>query len=197
MNFETLKEMKYTQVAFWPGCRMPMPPVASDIVLHLPVLEYYASLCDHVTEFGLRGADSTVALLAGCHGEVHSYDIEVSPGVKLIEETTGLPARWEFHLGDTGSSLTEVAETDLLFLDTLHTYDHLKLELQHHGRKARKFLAFHDTETCGQKDVSGSRPDARGIVPAIEEFLARHEGQYETVYRTSACNGLWVLRRVY
>ena len=194
-HFELIKQSFYQQVAVTPGSPRPTQAVLSDIVLHLPVLEYYASLCNHVTEFGTRGGCSTAALLAGCKGEVHSYDIEVTPAVRLFENMD-LPCKWHFHVGDTGSPQTNVAQTDMLFVDTLHTYEHVIKELTSHGRKAGMFLAFHDTFTCGELDLSGPDPTAKGILPAIEEFLAMYPNEYHTVYRTDCNNGLWVLKRV-
>lgn len=167
-----------------------------DIAPHLPVLEYFAGLCGHVTEFGVREARSTVALCAGCRGEVHSYDIEHTSGAKMLPNTPGLPCKWVFHQADTGADDLVIAATDLLFLDTLHTYDHLRKELRNHGRKAGKYLIFHDTHSCGERDVSGPDTYARGILPAIDEFLAAHPGEYVTRYRTTWCHGLWVLERL-
>jgi hypothetical protein len=171
--------------------------MGSDIVLHLPVLEYYASLCEHVTELGVREGCSTTAFIAGCPGTVHSCDILRSPNVDLLASMK-LPCRqWLFTEMDTGSAeqASKIGETDLLFFDTLHTYDHLSNELALHGRKARSFLAFHDTYTCAELDVSGPNPKARGIMPAIVEFLDRYP-DYKTVYRTTRNNGLWVLQRI-
>lgn len=197
MNFADLKEDLYHKIA----CGPHSPPVdaalASDIVLHLPVLEYYASLCESVVEFGVRDGNSTVALIAGCKGRVDSFDIRPSGEVDVLRHMALPCSAWRFHLLDTGSSdmANRVPEADLFFIDTLHTYDHVSKELALHGRKARKYLVFHDTSTCGDYDVSGDIPSAKGILPAIEEFLSRHPGEYETVYRTDACNGLWVLER--
>jgi cephalosporin hydroxylase len=193
--FETFKQSFFQRVAVSPGSPRPTAVVLSDIVLHLPVLQYYSSLCQHVTEFGVREGCSTVALISGCRmGEVHSYDIVDTP-VRPKLEQMALPCSWHFHQGDTGDPALPAQETDLLFLDTLHTHEHLSKELAHHGRKARKFLIFHDTHTCGYRDESGPDPTALGIVPAIQEFLDRYPGGYRTVYRTSENNGLWVLER--
>lgn len=170
--------------------------LGSDIVLHLPVIEYYASLCEHCTEFGVREGHSTVALIAGCKGDVVSYDIEHSPVVDLLRSIK-LPCKsWAFKLGDTGSAALEMEETDFLFIDTLHTYEHVSKELALHGRKARKYLGFHDTFTCGQRDLSGPDPNVRGIMPAIQEFLAQFPGQYRTVYQTERNNGMLIVERV-
>lgn len=184
-TFAELKEQKYRK-----GRNH-----CSDIVEHLPVLERYASQCQHVTEFGVRDGCSTVALCSGCRGEVHSYDIRRTPFVDAFLDIEK-PCLWTFHQGNTAGEEIEVAETDLLFVDTLHTYAHVSRELALWGRKAGCFLAFHDTFTCGEKDRSGPKPDALGILPAIQEFLDQYPGEYQSVYRTDANNGLWILERV-
>lgn len=196
-QFHALKQDHYHRIAVGVHETPCHRLLGSDIVLHLPVLEYFASKCGHVTEFGVREGCSTVALVAGCKGgEVHSYDIEPTP-IRPVLEGMALPCKkWEFHQGDTGSPDLPVAETDLLFLDTLHTYAHLSKELLHHGRKARRYLAFHDTYACGARDLSGPDPTAEGITRAIEEFVSRHPHEYREVYRTDANNGFLVLERV-
>lgn len=187
MNFEQLKQSYYHRVAIGPFEFPTYSVIGSDIVLHLPVLEYYASQCKHVTEFGVREGHSTVALLAGA--PVLSVDIEHSPIVDLLK-TLDLPHKWDFIKSSTLD--VTVGETDMLFLDTLHTYDHLSKELARHGHLARKYLAFHDTFTCGDKDLSGPNPNVEGINRAIEEYC---QG-WKTVYRTKVNNGLWILERV-
>lgn len=168
----------------------------SDMVLHVPVLQWYASQCWHVTEFGTREGFSTVALIAGCPGEVHSYDQDRSPRVAwLFQRRDQLPCRWVFHQGDTGDAYLPVSETDLLLIDTEHTYAHVKKELSWHGRKARRYLIFHDTEVCGVTDQTGNNPDAKGIGLAIDEFAAQFPGEYRVAYRTPHNNGLLVLER--
>lgn len=194
-DFFVLKQSHLHRVSSGPFELKATELIPSDIVLHLPVLEYYASLCDHVTEFGVRDGSSTVALISGCPGEVVSYDIEHTPIVDKLKKMF-LPCRsWTFHRADTGNPNLHIAETDLLFIDTLHTYDHVSKELALHGRKARKFLVFHDTYTCGETDLSGPDPTVRGIGPAIWEFTEDYHGEYETVYKTNANNGLLVLAR--
>jgi hypothetical protein len=195
MNFDNFYQSHYHRVSIGPNELATQSLVFSDIVLHLPVLEYYASLCEHVTEFGVREGSSTVALIAGCKGVVHSYDINNSPARHFLEAME-LPCKWYFHQADTGDKTLDIEVTDMLFVDTLHTYEHVKKELAIHGRKARKYLAFHDTFTCGKFDISGDNPSAVGILPAIEEFLSQYPDEYRTVYRTDRNNGLWVLERV-
>jgi cephalosporin hydroxylase len=196
MNFESLKQNCYHRVAVGPFEGNTSVVVGSDIVLHLPVLEYYASLCETVVEFGVREGQSTVALLSGRPKKVLSFDIERSPIVTRLLHMQ-LPCEWGFQQLDTGSAevADQVPECDMLFVDTLHTYDHVTKELFLHGRKAKKFLAFHDTYTCGERDLSGPNPNAKGILPAINEFMDVFPGEYETAFITNACNGLWIIKR--
>lgn len=195
MGFTELVNDYLHRVAVGPFDPPTTTLVGSDMVLHLPVLEYYASLCHRVTEFGVRNGHSTVAFLSGCRGEVISYDIAETPFVEVLRKMP-LPCLWQFHQASTVDPHLSVEETDFLFFDTLHTYDHLKEELRLHGRKARQYLGFHDTLTCGEKDLSGVDPTARGILPAIHEFIASYPGEYQLVYQTHRCNGLMIFARV-
>lgn len=201
-QFELLKSSFYSRVQCTPFEPRPNQVVLSDIVLHLPVLEYYASKCKAVAEFGVRDGCSTIALIAGGPDEVHSYDIERTSIVDILSVIdmperliANYPTEWFFHLGDTGNPNLEVPEIDMLFIDTLHTYEHVKKELTYHGRKAKKYLAFHDVYTCGELDRSGPNPNARGIMPAIREFVESYPGEYKEVYYTKANNGFLVLER--
>lgn len=157
----------------------------SDIVLHLPVLEWFAGQCQHVTEFGVRGGESTVALIGSGCPEVRSFDLERTPIVDALERLR-LPANWVFGQLDTGSDIDapRIGETDLLFLDTLHTFGHVSRELSLHGRKARRFLAVHDITAF---------PEVDG---AVVNFMGKHRGEYRTAYETHWNNGFLVLERL-
>jgi predicted O-methyltransferase YrrM len=123
----------------------------SDVQEHLPTLARYASECTHITELGVRTALSTYALLYGKpkSAKLISYDIystkEVEELIKIAKEEK---SNWEFIIGDTRE--IDVEETDMIFIDTLHNYDLLKIELERHAPKARKYIIFHDTTTFGE-----------------------------------------------
>ena len=160
-----------------------------DIVEHMPTLQKYAGMSDRVIEFGVRdGSGSTAAFLAGCPGELISYDISSCPhGLAERAVTLGVP--FEFH--QTNVLTVEVQECDLLFIDTVHTYEQLKAELEMHGNKATKWLIFHDTVTFGAKGEDGSTP---GLMQAIDEFLEEnHHWSVKEVFNNN--NGLLVLER--
>jgi hypothetical protein len=76
----------------------------------------------------------------------------------------------------------EIENTDLLFIDTDHTYDQCSKELQMHAHKVRKYLIFHDTNLV--KDLNR----------AISEFIeANKEWKIKEVLTNN--NGLTVLER--
>lgn len=140
----------------------------SDIYQHLPTLKKYATGCDFVVEFGVRGMASTWALLAGKPKQMISVDI-VHPSVhgadiwEVYDACNAEQIDWEFV--QKSSLHIELPECDLLFIDTLHTYDQLTAELEKHSPKVRKFIAMHDTNLAGDPDR---------MRPAVNDFLDRH-----------------------
>lgn len=166
----------------------------SDIFEHLPGLSALAQNCTHVTEFGVRSGNSTIALLHGLAnagaGTLESYDRN-PPDLNPPPATPPFVS-WVFHQADT-SALPEIAPTDFLFIDTLHTADQVRAELRH-APQVKKYLAFHDTVLFGLHDESpGTGP---GILQAIWEFLATEEGQkWFVAAHAPNNNGLLVLRR--
>lgn len=149
----------------------------SDINEHLDVLRSYADQCEHITEFGLRGANgSTVALLAAQPAEFISYDINpfavVSQPVLNLLTMAGR-TKFQPRCGDTLKIVIE--PTDMLFIDTLHTAKQLWAELERHAdpvaNTVRKFLAFHDTVTFGDHGEDASTP---GLRAAIRHFQKNH-----------------------
>ncbi len=150
-------------------------PAPTDIFEHLPLLRTLASKCDHVTEMGSRWMNgSTIALLAAQPKTFVAWDID--PASILSERAAllhSLRGKTNFQ-PRVGSTLEiEIEETDLLLIDSLHTYAQLHAELYRHGMndqrvsKVRKYLCFHDTVSFGSKGEDGSEP---GLRKAIREF---------------------------
>lgn len=166
-------------------------PHSDDIIEHLPTLTTLASQCDHVTEMGFRVGTSFAAILKGKPKKAISYDIAIADGVKhawsqLKTEDT------DFQIIEADTREIEIEETDMLFIDTLHTYDQLKTELELHGDKARKYLVFHDTVTFGQKGEDGKSP---GLLRAIEQFILKDCNWLVSAHHKNN-NGLMILERV-
>lgn len=169
--------------------------LGSDINEHLPTLKKYAEECDHITEMGVRWVVSTFAFMAGLPKKLISYDIDPLEnwGFKteeLVELAKENGIDFQFKIANTLD--LEIEETDLLFLDTDHTYHQLKGELSLHGNKARKYIIFHDTTTFEFKGMNG---DTIGLWPAIGEFMSENN-HWVICERFHNNNGLTILKRI-
>lgn len=160
----------------------------SDINEHLPTLAALASECHHVTEMGTRYIVSTWAFLEGLkEGDTliaidYKHPREYNASLDSIEaEARHKGVNFIFKEEDTRTN--EIEETDFLFIDTLHEYSQLKEELQRHSSKVRKYIAFHDTESCRSE-----------LQPAIDEWLA--EGKWKIKAHYPNNNGVTVCDRI-
>lgn len=178
---------------------------ASDINEHLDLLRELASECEHVTELGMRGANgSTLAFLAAQPKKFVSWDI--NPASVLSRQVCDIlnhmipdnenRTLWEPRVGDSREILIE--PTDLLFIDTYHTAQQLKAELERHADpvtgKVRRYLVFHDTVTFGTKGEDGSEP---GLRAAIRWFQRNHAFPlWKLIHDRQNNNGLAVLEHV-
>lgn len=181
-------------------CFMAAEKTPSDINEHVELLRRLAADCDHVTEFGMRGANgSTVAFLAGQPETLISWDINPwsvvsNPVAELITKA----GRTDFQprVGDTLKIVIE--PTDLLFIDTLHTARQLLSELERHAdpieNKVRKYIAFHDTTTFGMRGEDGSEPGLRAAIRTFQKEVAFP--LWELIEDRENNNGLVVLRHV-
>lgn len=185
---ETIKQ-RYDRIA----------ELGTDIKEHLPVLMELAVQCKHVTEIGSRDCISTTALYyglskrGGTGKKLVCYDIDDCPAIQYFEQFAEGPAmpEFEFHRADSRKVMLE--PTDLLFIDSYHSYQQLQKELELHADKAKKFIAMHDTTKYGEFAEHG--PPFKGLWPAIEEFLAAQTGFVLDV-RHENQNGLTVLKRL-
>jgi len=163
----------------------------SDINEHLPILKKYADECEHITEMGVRWVVSTYALLMGKPNKMISYDINGINWQPIAEMVKG-DTEFEFKVADTTN--LEIETTDLLFIDTLHNYNQIKIELSLHGNKSNKYIIFHDTTTFELIGESYEGKYEKGIWYAIEEFLEENP-HWEILERYTNNNGLTILKR--
>ena len=161
----------------------------TDIHEHLPTISSLTSECKHVTELGVGWAQSTRAFLR--HDvELHSYEFMPQPGIReFFEEAKNAGRNVTLHVDDTRK--VEIAETDLMLVDSLHIYEQVQKELELHAGKVRKYLLFHDTTLFADRGEFGGK----GIWPAIQEFMDSHP-EWQLVERRTNNNGLTILKRV-
>lgn len=190
----------------------------SDINEHLPTLKRYASECDHVTEMGVRSVVSTYSFAVAKPKKLICIDLHHPKEWDNIWKSYGrsdMPSGanrivdienycrdnniyFSFVIGDT--TRIEIEETDLLFIDTLHSYTQLKTELSLHSHKVKKYIILHDTESYKYTDedsgkIGTNSKDKIGLLPALEEFLESNSNwKIHEIFVN--CNGLTVLKRV-
>lgn len=181
----------------------------TDIVEHLNTLRNLANKCEHVTEFGTRFGISTSALICGQPDTVVSYDINkgffepYQSEVEALAQAAGV--NFQFVEGDVLG--VSIEETDLLFIDTYHTYNQLTKELNKHNSKVKKYIVLHDTVTYGttdekpyeygvvSEDLKGLQRAREGLWVALEDFLAASpDWRIKEHYENN--NGLTVLEKV-
>lgn len=190
-------------------CQIPC-----DINEHLPTLLKYAKKCDSITECGVCNIVSSYAFATGLLGNPNGVFKMVDPyrshNIDMFTEMCEREGIRVKYFQD--SDLTcPCEETDLLFIDTWHVYAQLKRELAHWHSHVKKYIIMHDTtvdewygesirgnhDIARQSRESGFPPEeiARGLWPAITEFLAAHP-DWRLEERVTNNNGLTVLSRV-
>lgn len=172
------------QRATAPGAPLSTPGL--DIVEHLPTLLRLGSQCQRITEFGVRHGASTTAFLAASPQRLRCVDIMPCP---VIDELRPLAPDTDLTFELADSATVEQQLTDLLFIDSDHTYEHLATELRRHGPTAQRYIVMHDTSPdTGSPEIEMWR--------AIGDWLAsRGEWRMRAHYPNNY--GLTVLERCY
>lgn len=192
---------------------------------HMPKLRELASRCQVCVEFGVRRANTTVAMLSGNDKvRVYSYDVErhrvAEPIYEKIDKAlreelytdidpdddVGIamrtmndpPTRWTFTIHN--SVTANVPRHDLLIHDSLHDGNHVYRELNAHAWKTDHYLCFHDSVSHGQQgQVFGNMhrdPHVPGILAGIEKYMKQHPGEWKEIYHDPNSSGFLVFERV-
>jgi lipopolysaccharide biosynthesis protein/predicted O-methyltransferase YrrM/predicted nuclease with TOPRIM domain len=173
----------------------------SDINEHLDLLYEIAAYtrARKIVELGTRGGNSTIALLAGAvETEGHVISVDWGKGAEhadepptwdalaqtstLITDKLGLGDYWRLVIADTAEFAREYDdEIDLLFIDTGHSYDQTKKELDVWGRKVVNggFIILHDTVSFPEQNK------------AIWDFLDDYPSSDFVEHKN--CNGLGII----
>ena len=165
---------------------------ASDIHEHLPTLVTLVEELDakHVIELGTRSGVSTIAwlyALAQNDGRLTSVDLDDPPPI-------GEFPHWRFIKGDDLNLevFDQLDEADIVFIDTSHTFEQTRRELNLYKWLVRPggMIVLHDTELGWPSDSPPTDPHFP-VRKAVEEFVAT-EGR--TWVNFPNCNGLGVIR---
>jgi hypothetical protein len=163
----------------------------SDMFKHCPTLHDLAKKSSHVTEIGLNSTAALVSILAAKPQKVIAYNRNCDKAKKIGEQIRPLVKSTELIIKHGDPLKIGIELTDFLFIDSYHTYRHLKKELQLHGGKTRKFIAIHDTWAFADRGEDGSMP---GLPEAINEFV-RDNKEWKIIKNVRHNNGMIVLQR--
>lgn len=175
------------------------------ITPHLPRLRALAEGFSLAVEFGVKRGASSSALLMGAE-RVISLDVVATEEARELKRVAG--ERWDYRIGD--SRTADLPDwIDGLFIDSLHTYQQCKAELEAHADKVMHWIALHDVGTFGEIGAmaetghyswiyvpgKGSCPEKNlGIRPAVDELMCRDDS-WRIAARYTDSHGLLVLER--
>lgn len=143
----------------------------------------YASQVDSVVEFGVYTGLSTCAWLMGQPKKLRSYDITDENLSVLAElEHNAAQANVDFEFALANSLEISIEPCDLLFIDTVHKYNHCLAELDRHGPRAGRYIVLHDPS------------DWPGVFEAAITYM-HHNRQWHIVEHCNRNSGLLVLER--
>jgi len=195
----------------------------NDLTPYCPVLDYMAANVSSVTEMGIGplnlGLNSTWGLLHGLNRSelegpkkyvavdypAHIADNPLNTHIfyaQKIAQELGI----EFNFIEADSVTIEIDETDLLFIDTDHRYQHLIKELRMHSSKVKKYIIMHDTSGFyGTKEnwpydhekrgEYRDKPEQYGLWPCVVDFLTEND-DWALLKRYEENNGLTIIERV-
>jgi hypothetical protein len=185
----------------------------SDISEHVPLLYQLSKEVSSVIEIGMRGMVSSWGILQGLSESISSHRSYIGIDISSPPSGTLNAAQRLARVNDIAFTFLQandmhidIPDTDLLFIDSLHTYCHLTYELEKFSPSVRKYIAMHDTsppwESFDDSEYHGNfseYPDyidknKRGLWLAVEDFLQRHP-EWKLAARYTNCHGFTILER--
>lgn len=162
-----------------------------DMAPLMDTLLQYAKQCPLITELGVRTGCTTAVFLEAHPRRLISYDVaafEYENEYREAAQAEGV--EFVFIRGDDCAE--PIKPTDLLFIDTIHTYAQLDKELAMHADNVGQYIIMHDTYTDNYHDSPGS--SGMNMWIAILKLCAMGKWRIKADYRNSF--GLTVLERV-
>lgn len=164
--------------------------VERDFNRHMPKLRELADSCAHVTDLSIR-QESFIALVASKAPTIVSYSNEHNPLTDRcadLREMKRIPA--------LPHNITDIAPTDLLFLNTTHNYDQVYKELTTLSPKVNHYIVLHNTQIYGEMgEGSTNEKPVPGILVAARQFMREHP-EWGVIYHSIEQYGLTVLSRI-
>lgn len=135
-----------------------------DMEIHMDRFRELASKCEHVTAM-VKRREWDVALLAGRPKALRVYTTEPNP---VHEKLRSLCNGTDYRSTSADLlSLSEIEETDLLVIHTVHQADRLYAELDRFAPKVRRWIFLRSTGMYGEL----GEPSGPGLLPAMRRYL--------------------------
>ncbi len=157
--------------------------MSDDIDNFMPYLEEVASKAHTILEIGVgKGTGSTLAFMRGLIRGISSEPLFISVDHQDYMQFKPTVSWWHLVIGDSRSTFTADAvehiltdRPDIIFIDTDHTPEQIKMELEvwRPLAKLTTVWLFHDTYMMGKYNP---------MTDAIKEFAAKNGWQYEDVF---------------
>lgn len=162
-----------------------------DLNEHMDKIKELAGNVKTVTEISNR-RESTLAILAGRPRKFVSYNTEVDGFVEAAKRQID-PTQTSYfpHRISDSRMIGVIEDTDMLFIDSEHTYDRLKEELDKYAPKVSRYIVMHDTQIFGLTG-QGSEPGHNGMLGAVIGFV-RANPRWSVTYHSTEQYGLTVL----
>jgi hypothetical protein len=154
---------------------------------HGAYLSKFASKFKHITEIS-SDHESSIYLLAGdpdvlrSYQEDHDYKIDTLREMLGRERNNRKTITWTLSLGNVGE-MPSIDKTEALFLNTRHTYERMKLELEQYAHKVEYAIVIAKSIRYGEKGEDGGRGIGKAVYEFIKEnpnwFIVRHDPQQD------------------
>lgn len=133
------------------------------MLVHAELIEKMKD-CDSYTELGVNQGATLAAVMLQNPDKVRAYDISLKPYnfAKDHFDKYAADNSIDYAISEDDTLKCVLDSVDLLYIDTLHRYEHLTKELARHADKARKYIVFHDTHA------------QQGLKRAVQEFVQQH-----------------------
>lgn len=195
----------------------------NDLTPYCPLLDHMAAHVSSVIEMGIGplnlGLNSTWGLLHGLnrseakgpkkytaidypqHIPNNPLNTHIFYAQKLAKDL-GI----DFSFIEANSIEVNIEETDLLFIDTDHRYQHLMQELIMHSPKVKKYIVIHDTSGFyGHKEdlpfnhekrgELKNSPEKYGLWPCVIDFL-KDNNEWKLLQRYEDNSGMTIIERI-
>ena len=180
-NFVHCKDLKeFYEYA----CECLIQEYGADFILYYQHIQRLIPECRSYKELGvLSGVSAAAAWLGNRDLEyIELVDINfdtIAPHRHLFENEC--QARVHFNHNSSIDHTVPVSKVDMLMVDSMHTFKHVRAELRLHAPKVNKYIVFHDAR----------HPPVKR---AIDEFVA--EGHWQYLVYDNRSYGYAVVERI-